>query len=442
MDLQDLLFERLAGSLERPLPVLTPRTAHGTVRFPGKATAVIGMRRAGKTTFLHQLRMQQLAAGVPQQRLPFLMLEDERWEVLDADVLGAVVESYYRTYPDLRGAATVHWSFDEIQNVRGWERFVRRMLDDEHCEITVSGSSAALLSREVATSLRGRGWTVVLHPFSFEEVLRHKGVAQKLLTPRTAAARSRLESEFASYLRVGGFPEAQGLTDDMRMQLLRDYVDITVLRDVVERHEVSQVTALRWMIRHLLGNAGGSFSIERFHGALKSQGIAAGRDALHELLAHLTDCFLVRTVWMEAASERQRMVNPRKAYPIDPALIPVFDRTGRANIGHALEAVVLIELERRGAEVTWVRTPGGFEVDFLARYRDGAEELVQVAADVADPETFTREVRALEDAAPAHPRARRTLLVGASAPLRVDIPHGIDVRPASRWLLDPSPAMG
>ncbi len=71
--------------------------------------------------------------------------------------------------------------------------------------------------------------------------------------------------------------------------------------------------------------------------------------ALLDWLGYLEDCFLVRIVWMESASERQRMVNPRKAYPVDPGLIPVFDRTGRANLGHAPETAVLLELERRAA---------------------------------------------------------------------------------------------
>jgi predicted AAA+ superfamily ATPase len=122
-----------------------------------------------------------------------------------------------------------------------------------------------------------------------------------------------------------------------------DYVDVAVLRDVVERHGVTQVAALRSMVRHLLGNAGAAFSVEKFFQSLKSQGFAVGRDTVHELLAHLVDCFLVRTVWIESKSERQRMSNPRRVYPIDPGLIPVFDRTGRANTGHALETVVLLE---------------------------------------------------------------------------------------------------
>jgi len=104
------------------------------------------------------------------------------------------------------------------------------------------------------------------------------------------------------------------------------------------------------------------------------------------------------------------MVNPRKAYPVDPGLIPVFDRTGRANVGHALETVVLLELERRRMEVTYVRTAAGHEVDFLARDASGGQELIQVCADLTDPATAHRELRALEEAARAFPAAERRLL--------------------------------
>ena len=99
--------------------------------------------------------------------------------------------------------------------------------------------------------------------------------------------------------------------------------------------------------------------MEKFHARLKSRGTAIARDTVHQLLGHLDDCFLVRVVSMESSSERQRMVNARKAYPVDPGLIPVFDRSGRANLGHALETAVLLELERRHLGVTYVRTLQG-----------------------------------------------------------------------------------
>jgi hypothetical protein len=395
------------------------------------------VRRAGKTTFVHQLRRERLAAGTPRTLLPYINFEDERLAELEAGHLGFLLDELARRVPDARAPGTVSWSFDEIQNVPGWERFARRLLDGGGAEIVVTGSSAALLSREIGTALRGRAWAVPLHPFSFAEVLAHRELEVPHDASRlTPGARGRIEHAFLQWLEVGGFPEAQALDAASRRQLLRDYVDVAMLRDVVERHRVSNVTGLRWLVRHVLGNAASRFSVEKFHGALKSQGIAISRDTLHELLAHLEDCFLVRMVWMEAESERQRMVNPRKIYPVDVALIPLFDRSGRTNVGHALETAVLLELERRRCDVTYVRTPDGHEVDFLARSPDGGVHLIQVCADATDPATAHRELRALRAAAANHRgRTRQWLLTLTRDRAPAEAPDEVTVAPAYEWML-------
>ncbi|MEW6520819.1 MAG: DUF4143 domain-containing protein [Thermodesulfobacteriota bacterium] len=163
--------------------------------------------------------------------------------------------------------------------------------------------------------------------------------------------------------------------------------------------------------------------------------MAISRDTVHQLLAHLEDCFLVRMVWMESNSERQRMVNPRKAYPVDPGLIPVFDRSGRSNLGPALETAVLIELQRRRCTVTYVRSPAGHEVDFLARGPDDSLDLIQVCADASDPATAERELRALLAAGEMHPGARMRLLTLTRDGAPAVIPPGVLVQPAYEWLL-------
>lgn len=399
---------------------------------------MIGVRRCGKTTYVHQRRRELLEAGTPRNRLPYINFEDERLAGLEGEHLGFLVHEWSRiTEANPSSKSRVHWSFDEIQVVPGWEKFVRRLIDEGDSEVVVTGSSATLLSREIGTSLRGRAWTVPLFPFSFEESRTRPGAtAKRGAETRTAEGRAALERDFRRWLEVGGFPEAQSLDVESRHQLLHDYVDVAMLRDVIERHSVTNTSALRALVRHLLGNAGASFSVEKFHGALRSQGIAVSRDTVHALVAHLDDCFLVRTVWMESSSERQRMVNPRKVYPVDAGLIPIFDRTGRTNLGHALETAVLIELERRRCEITYVRTEAGLEVDFLAREPGGDEHLIQVCAEARDPTTLSRELRALEDAGAVHRRAKRWLLTLTHEGARVDAPKGTTVIPAARWMLD------
>ncbi len=207
-------------------------------------------------------------------------------------------------------------------------------------------------------------------------------------------------------------------------------------RDVIERHAVSNPLALRWMERQLLANPGGAFSIKKHYDTLRSQGIPVGKDTLHHYLAHFEDAFLVRTVSMHAASERQRMVNPRKAYPVDPGLIPLFERSGRTHHRRTLETAVLLELERRGFHVDYVRTADGYEVDFLAERPGEPPLLVQVCLESDSDETWTRELRSLESAARVFPEARPFLITLDTVPPTKPMPPRLTWAPAARWLLE------
>jgi uncharacterized protein len=153
------------------------------------------------------------------------------------------------------------------------------------------------------------------------------------------------------------------------------------------------------------------------------------------MLGHLTDSFLLSAVPLATESERQRNSNPRKIYPADPGLIRAFDASGRANPGHPLETAVLNELERRGAEIGYVKTDEGLEVDFLARHPVGGEELIQVCADPSDEATLARELRALAAAVRAPARAVPRLLVLDRDSMPRAITPGVVAQPAYEWLL-------
>jgi predicted AAA+ superfamily ATPase len=440
--MRDVIRQKIADALAFMPPPLTRRDARPPA-IPGKARAVVGMRRSGKTCFLHQCLADRLATGTPREALVYFSFEDERLAGMEAGQLSWVLEEYFSRCPQFRDHRQVTFFFDEIQTVPGWEAFIRRVLDTEKVEVFVSGSSARLLSREVATALRGRATETIIFPFSFREYLRHHRIeapANPGFVPK--AQRSRLERAFADYLTTGGFPEAQGLSARDRVVLLQSYVDTCIFRDVVERHGITNVVALRRLVRLLLGAAAGHFSVSKFYNDLRSQGVPVAKDALHQMLAHLEDAFLVRLVPLATSSERQRQVNPRKVYPVDPALIAAFDRSGKVNQGHALETAVLVELQRRGGDAGYMFTPGGFEVDFLASEPDGGRTLIQVAADLSDPTTRAREFRALTDALPAHRRAPALLLTLTGSDVlaaQADAPASVTVRTAWEWMLESEP---
>jgi len=127
------------------------------------------------------------------------------------------------------------------------------------------------------------------------------------------------------------------------------------------------------MVRRLLGNPAGLFSVAKFEADLKSLGIPAGRETLYELLAHLEDAFLLRAAFIAADSEKRKQVNPRKVYPVDHGVSTAFDRSPKANAGHNLEVAVFNELQRLGAEVGYVKTGSEYEVNFLSRETQGDE---------------------------------------------------------------------
>ena len=431
----DLLRRKLDESLATRPPAITRRDVR-LPGVPGKAAAVIGIRRGGKTTFLWQVRGDRLAASRPPESQLLLSLEDERLAGMTVRELDWLLEEHERRFPGTRSSGNLTVYLDEVQTIAGWEGLVRRLLDARGIEILVAGSSARLLSREVATSLRGRAMETVVFPFSFREALRHAGAEPSVPWERlTPDERNALDHHLRRYLVEGGFPEAQGLDGRDRAALITGYVDIVVLRDVIDRHAISNPVAFRWLERQLLSSPGGAFSVKKHYNALRSQGLSVGKDTLHEYLAHLEDAFLVRTIAMHSTSERQRMVNPRRAYPIDPALIALFDRSGREQVGRALETVVLVELLRRGWEVAWLRTSSGWEVDFLAHRPGDRPLLLQVSFDTEAPGTWDREVRGLAEAAGAHPRARATLVTLDDSPPRGPLPGRLEWLPATRWLL-------
>ena len=208
-----------------------------------------------------------------------------------------------------------------------------------------------------------------------------------------------------------------------------------VLRDVIERHKVTNPTALRALQRHLLSTPGGSFTVNKFYNFLRSQGVSIGKDTLHAYLEHLQDAFLVRVLNMHSASEKQRLVNPRKVYPIDAGLIPLYEQPGREHRGRALETAVLLELERREYTVAWLRVGDDREVDFFASKPGEPPLLVQVCLDTSDDATWEREVRALEAAATSHPHADALLITQDQSPPTRRLPGRLQWYSAAQWLL-------
>jgi len=430
----DSILEKIIGDFqERPLPSLTQREV-SLPYLPGKIDTLIGMRRTGKSCRVYQAMTDLLAAGTPKESLLYLNLDDERLYPLAEADLHRIPETFFRLTPENKHRRC-HFFFDEIQNVSGWEHFIRRLLDTENAQITLTGSSAKLLGREIATTLRGRSLATEIFPFSFRETLRHLKELENVDSLIGSARRALLINRLRSYLDCGGFPEVQGVNASLRARILQEYVDVVILRDVVERHGISNLAPLRYLIRHLLSSPATAFSVNRFHNDLKSQGIACSKNSLHDYLAHLEDAYLVQSIHLDSRSVRQQQVNLRKIYPIDTGLVRAFHYDTGVDRGRLLETLVFLDLRRRGLQITYFRSEQGFEVDFFARSLEAEPQAIQVAETIADPQTRQRELRALE-CAMAERHLTRGTLITLDEEERIATAHGpIEVIPAWRWLL-------
>ncbi len=160
---------------ESPLEASVPRRI-ALKAVPGKASVCIGVRRCGKSTYMFQIMQRLLDRGVRRQNILYLNFFDDRLHGLQQAGIGLVAEAYYALFPEKKGTEVVYCFFDEIQSYAGWEPFVDRLMRTEKCEVYLTGSSARMLSKEIATQMRGRALSWEMFPFSFREFLDYKGI--------------------------------------------------------------------------------------------------------------------------------------------------------------------------------------------------------------------------------------------------------------------------
>ncbi len=400
----------------------------------GKATVCIGVRRSGKSTFLFQLIQGLLDSGVSREDILYLNFFDDRLHNLQHENLALVAESYFSIYPEKKGEETVYCFFDEIQAAPGWEPFVDRMMRTEKCEVYLTGSSARMLSKEIATQMRGRALSWELFPFSFREFLDSKGMDSE--GALSTKKRLLIQKAFEEYSVTGGFPEVMGLTENLRIKTHQEYFQAVLFRDLVERHDIAHPKAVSDLAHWLVDNTASLYSINRLTGYLQSLGHHAPRTAVSDYLEWFEDAYFLFTVQVFDASLARRNTNPKKVYCIDHALVTSVSSGVLINSGHLLENLVFMALRRSHPEVYYYKTKTGKEVDFIVPLRGRSRLLVQVCESLAEPQTRNRETTALGEAM-AELGARTGTIVTRNEEAQIDVEGGtVNVVPAWRFLLE------
>lgn len=363
------------------------------------ATIVKGMRRTGKT-FVTYLRMRELLnQGIELGRIVHVNFEDDRLKRMTMDDLHLINEVHAELYPAC--AEQKCWYFlDELQAVKGWEAYARRLVDSSRIQLCLTGSSSKLLSEEIATEMRGRSIPIEVFPLSFVEFIRFNGIMGDV--PKdgwTEREKGTLRNAMSQYLERGGFPDVQHVGAGIRAGMLQGYVDAVLYRDVLERHAVPSVQALRYTLDYLFHNFARKISARAIVGALRQLGVAAGRESIADYLGYFKDAYLAYPVSIRSDSLAVKRVNPDKLYLVDTGLIRAMNAKMDQEKGWLLENLVFMSLRRGYNKIEYYVTKSGGEVDFLVQDNVTLKRrLVQVSWDLEDKATFTRETKALKEA--------------------------------------------
>lgn len=358
----------------------------------GLATTILGPRRAGKTYLLFQ-KIKDLTEGkTPKETILYINFEDDRIGSIDGTRLGKLVDAFYELFP-ANFDRKVYLFFDEIQNVDYWSKPIRRFLDKLNCQVYLTGSSSKLLSREMATSLRGRTLSVTLFPFSFLETQKFTGaLAIKMPSQKELALGNK---NLLHFLETGGFPMVLNAKPLIQKIIQKEYFDLIIYKDVIERFEIQNISALNYIANFGLRNYGRLFSGMKLYNDLKSQGFSISKDKLFDYLDHLNEAYLLFYVPIYTESVRKRNSNPKKIFSIDTGLARSFEFNSEQDLGRKFENLIFLDLLRQQYEVFYFITKDGNEVDFVIKKEGKKTQLLQVCWNVSDLKTLDREQKAL-----------------------------------------------
>ena len=337
-----------------------------------------GMRRSGKSVMLELIQQELLEYGIEPEQFICINFEDMRFShLLTAETLHNEI---LKRADNIAGK--IYLFFDEIQEVKDWEKCVNSLRVALDCDIYITGSNAKILSGELATYLGGRYVEFIIYPFSFTEFME---------LYRTVSPDTSMEQCFQKYLLCGGMPYLANLhyEDEPSRQYLTDLFNSVQLKDIVKRNKVRDVDLLDRIITYIMTNIGTSFSATSLSKFFKSEQRTVAAETLLNYIKYCTDAYLFYQVKRQDLRGKQILATNEKYYTSDHGIREAVLGGNMRDIHLVLENIVYMELLRRGFTITVGRI-GNKEIDFVCTKRD-QKLYVQVAYLLASEDTIQRE---------------------------------------------------
>jgi len=386
----------------------------GDIVASPQVVVITGLRRVGKSTLLAQIASTHL-----KKEFFFVNFEDERlvnFQVNDFDIL-------HETLISLFGDKKT-FLFDEIQNVPQWERFVRRLNDQEY-KFVVTGSNASLLSQELGNRLTGRSIRVELFPFSFREFLTFKNIEVPRMNVLTTKQRGILRKLASEYMVSGGIPDALKYP---KLAIHKTLYDDVLYRDIATRYKLDNVKSIKELAFYLISNTAAPISFNKLKDMLKLGSV----NTVKSYVDYLESSWLFFVINKYAYSVKEQQIAAKKVYCIDTGLASSVGFSFSENYGKSMENTVFLQLRRMQEEIFYYKTVQGYEVDFFLPKKNVCIQVSrQITEDIED-----REVRALIAAAKEQKSSAVSIIVTEHDKCRMKQDGmTIQVVPLYEWLL-------
>lgn len=375
---------------------------------------VSGLRRAGKSTLMNEIRKDHLHESY------FVNFDDERlfdFAIADFQMMQELLIELY-------GERNIYF-FDEIQNIQGWERFVRR-LHDNGKKVYVTGSNASMLSREMGTHLTGRHLSYSLYPYSFKEFLHFKKYELPISEVLTTTEKSTIKRYFNEYIEVGGIPEFVKNRDELYIKTLYENI---LYRDIITRYNLKDEKALKTTVYFAASNIAKEIS---YNNIRKLTGLSSAT-TIKEYFEYLENSYLAYLLPRFSTSLKVQVYSNKKVYFIDTAIARILGFRTSEDYGRILENIVFMELKRESKEVYYHKE--NKECDFVIRDGYNITEAIQVTQSLENPDTRKRELEGMLDAMKAY-KLKEGLILTDDTEDEIEIEgKKIFVKPIWKWLL-------
>ena len=380
------------------------------------AVIVSGLRRVGKSTLL-----AQMAHKLGSDQFYYVNFEDDRFLGFEANDANDLYQVLLEVFGERKT-----FIIDEVQNITGWEHFVRRFMDMGF-KFYITGSNASLLSKELGTRLTGRYVPIELFPFSFKEYLDFRAEEMPDLTRMTTVQHARLQNLLQAYSESGGIP---GVLKYPELPLLRTLYDDVLYRDIATRYRLDDVTAIRELAFYLISNPTSLISFNK----LKDQFRLGSVNTIKNYVSYMENSWLIFTLNVYDYSVKRQQIAAKKIYCIDTGLVSKVGFGFSPNTGKLLENLVFLAIRRTTQDIYYFSSPGGYEVDF---YLPESHQLIQVTQNMNNASTREREVRALQDAIQVLKPKDALILTDANGKDFEIAGVPVRVRSVAEWMLNP-----